>query len=103
VQVSGRLSWRKLLRKTSKFSKKRGAFGPLRFLAHTNAANKVTQLLTNGLLLRLLSPFGVNQRDIYTKLYGEDMMKFMLDGTPLPMTADKLPEGDGITNELVPA
>lgn len=92
VQLSGLLSWRRLLRKSSTHAFKRGALGKLRTLAHSVASSKFQQLIANPTLLGLLGRFGITERAAYIKQYGEDFAKFLLDGTPLPLTAEQLAE-----------
>lgn len=80
------------MRKSSKHAIKRGALGKLRTLAHSVATSKFQQLIANPTLLGLLGRFGITERSVYVNQYGEDFTAFVLDGKPLPMTAEQLAE-----------
>lgn len=92
VQVVGQLNWSVPLRKSSVHAAKRGAFGKLRTLAHSVATSKFQQLIGNKLLLGLLGQFEITERSLYVKQYGEEFTAYLLDGKPLPTTADELAE-----------
>lgn len=100
VLTSGQLSWRRHLRKASVHARKRGALGKLRTLAHSVAHSKFQQYIANPLLVYLLEPFGINVRAAYVKQYGEDMTAFLLDGKPLPMTAEEVEAAESLKTSV---